>query len=144
MGTEPLDKIKDDIFPNKETPYKLFNGVQYQDLPIVHLKCSKNHTILTVTDFEGEKIDHHSCALEGFKNARKRTAVAAQVTAQALGERLIKKRVKTVRLKVQGLGAGREAAVKGLSMVGVDIVSISDHTPIRWHSNPRPKKQRRV
>lgn len=50
--------------------------------------------------------------------------------------------MKKVSVIVKGLGAGREAAIKGLQAVGLEITSISDNTPIP-HNGCRPPKKRR-
>lgn len=39
-----------DIFPTFDTPTRLFDGVQYQDLPIVHVKATRNNTIIDLTE----------------------------------------------------------------------------------------------
>jgi len=95
--------------------------------------------------FVGKKILHHSCGLEGFKNTREGTNVAAQATAVTIGTRSVAQGVKNVRVNVRGLGPGRMSAIKGLTMAGVNVVSITDRTPITWvASNPRPKKRRKL
>ena len=44
---------------------------------------------------------------------------------------------------VKGPGSGREAAIRALNTVGLDINSIKDMTPIP-HNGCRPPKKRRV
>lgn len=55
----------------------------------------------------------------------------------------MQKGVHTVRVVVRGLGAGRLAAIKGLEMGGLTVVSITDATRIS-NQHPRPRKVRRV
>ena len=40
----------DRFLPTVETMKQIFDGIPYEDLPIVHIKASKNNTIITVTD----------------------------------------------------------------------------------------------
>jgi len=40
--------------PTEETASMLVNGVRYDQLPVIHIKSSKNNTIIIVTDHSGE------------------------------------------------------------------------------------------
>lgn len=41
------------MFPDEDTPNLVFDGVRFQDLPICHIKCSLNNTLMTLTDSSG-------------------------------------------------------------------------------------------
>lgn len=84
-----------------------------------------------------------SCGVEGFKNTRKGTNIAAQATAITLSQRVLERGIKTVRIQVRGIGPGRMSAIKGVQMAGLNVVSITDNTPVSWNP-PRPRKQRRL
>lgn len=74
------------MFPTLETPDMLFNGVRFADLPVCHIKTTPNNTIISVTDAKGRELyGYRSCGMEGFKNTRKGTNIAAQATAITLG-----------------------------------------------------------
>ncbi|CAG9768885.1 unnamed protein product [Ceutorhynchus assimilis] len=130
-------------FPISDTMNKLFNGIQYKNLPIINIRVSQNNTILTYTESNGVVKLIRSCGIEGFRNARKGTNVAAQSTAITFGTRTLENGVRSVRVRVRGLGPGRTSAIKGLQMAGLDVVSITDSTPVSW-SPPRPRKQRKL
>lgn len=133
------------LFPDEDTPNRLFDGIRFADLPICNIKASPNNTIMTICTAQGKRLILHSCGLEGFKNTREGTNVAAQATAITIGTKSIAQGMKTVRVAVRGLGPGRMSAIKGLTMAGVNVVSITDRTPITWiSSNPRPKKRRKL
>ena len=51
--------------------------------------------------------------------------------------------VRTVDVMVKGPGSGREAAIRALQGVGLQVQSIKDITPIP-HNGCRPRKRRRV
>ena len=51
--------------------------------------------------------------------------------------------MKTVEVYVKGPGAGREAAIRALQAVGLEVSMIKDVTPIP-HNGCRPPKRRRV
>lgn len=130
--------------PTLETHATLIDGVRYDELPIVYIKSTPNNTMMTATNYQGREVFvHTSCGLEGFKNIKKSTNVAAQATGLSLGTKMLKKGIQTCRILIKGLGAGRLASIKGLQMAGVKIVSISDRTPI-LHSGPRPRKAKRL
>ncbi|CAA99938.1 Ribosomal protein S11 [Caenorhabditis elegans] len=129
--------------PTAETLKQQFDGVAYHELPLVYIRASKNNTLVTVMDNKNEVITSTSCRLEGFKNARKKTTIAGQTTGVAAGQRLVRRGIRTVRVQVKGLGPGRMTCVKGLTVAGVHVVSISDHTPL-CELGPRPRKIRRI
>ncbi|CAB3397452.1 unnamed protein product [Caenorhabditis bovis] len=130
-------------FPTAETLKTEFDGILYAELPIVYIKATKNNTLVTVMDNKNEVITYTSCRLEGFKNARKKTTIAGQTTGVAAGQRLVRRGIRTVRVEVKGLGPGRMTCVKGLTVAGVHVVSITDHTPL-GELGPRPRKIRRI
>lgn len=133
----------DDRFPDLHLPTREFNGVMFKDLPIVNVTATMNNTFICLTDNFGTAVTIRSCGYDGFKNARKGTNVAAQATAFTIGKKMVQRGFRTVRAKVSGLGAGRLAALRGLTFAGVNIISVTDTTPISWNP-PRPRKQRRL
>lgn len=76
---------KGDLFPDENTPNRLFNGVPFKDLPIMNIRVSPNNTIIGLTNSKGDMQLIRSCGIEGFKNTRKGTNIAAQATAITLG-----------------------------------------------------------
>ncbi|KYB26418.1 small ribosomal subunit protein uS11 [Tribolium castaneum] len=134
---------KTDIFPDADTPNRLFNGIPFKNLPIMNIRVSPNNTIITMTDDKGAVKLLRSCGIEGFKNTRKGTNIAAQATAITIGTKVLERGIKTVRVRVRGLGPGRMSAIKGLQMSGLEIVSITDSTPVSWNP-PRPRKAKKL
>ena len=51
--------------------------------------------------------------------------------------------LKSVEVFVKGPGAGREAAIRALQAVGLEVTMIKDVTPVP-HNGCRPPKRRRV
>lgn len=124
-------------FPDEDTPNKLFNNIPYSQLPIVHIKCSKNNTLVVLVDLKGKTLLIDSCGRNGFKNCRKGTTVAAQVTGESMGAKLLKSGYNTVRVCIKGLGPGRLECVKAVARMGVTVASVSDTTPYDEYP-PRP------
>lgn len=69
------------MFPLAETPRQLFNGIPFNEIPVCSIKVSPNNTIISISDSKGVPQMIRSCGVEGFKNSRKGTNIAAQATA---------------------------------------------------------------
>lgn len=110
---------------------------------IVHVTATFNNTLVSVTDPSGNSIGWSSAGKMGFKGSRKSTAYAAQVVSQDACRQAMGHGLKEVDVRVKGPGSGREAAVRAVQGLGLDILSIRDVTPIP-HNGCRPKKARRV
>jgi small subunit ribosomal protein S11 len=44
------------MYPDENTPTRLFNGIPFRDVPICNIKASKNNTIITVSNAKGGSI----------------------------------------------------------------------------------------
>ena len=110
---------------------------------IAHVNSSFNNTLVTITDHQGNTIAWSSSGSMGFKGSRKSTPYAAQLAAEDAGKKASEHGVKMVDIEVQGPGSGRESALRALQIVGFQVNSIRDVTPIP-HNGCRPKKRRRV
>ena len=110
---------------------------------VAHVNSSFNNTLVTITDHQGNTIAWSSSGSMGFKGSRKSTPYAAQLAAEDAGKKASEHGVKIVDIEVQGPGSGRESALRALQIVGFQVNSIRDVTPIP-HNGCRPKKRRRV
>lgn len=110
---------------------------------VVHIKSSFNNTIVSITDPKGRVIGWSSAGRVGFKGSRKSTAYAAQLVAQDASRQAMAHGLKEVEVWVKGPGSGREAAIRALQAIGLDITVIKDVTPVP-HNGCRPPKRRRV
>ncbi|XP_057576059.1 28S ribosomal protein S11, mitochondrial isoform X1 [Hippopotamus amphibius kiboko] len=118
-------------------------GKKFEEIPIAHIKASYNNTQIQVVSAAHQPLAHASCGTEGFRNAKKGTGIAAQTAAIAAAAKATRKGVTHVRVVVKGLGPGRLSAIKGLTMGGLEVISITDNTPIP-HNGCRPRKARRL
>lgn len=109
---------------------------------VVHIKSSFNNTLVTITDLEGNVVSWASAGTQGIKGSKKSTPYAASMAAEAAGKEAVAAGMKAVDVEVKGLGQGRDAAVRSLSTVGLEVKSITDVTPIP-HNGCRPPKRRR-
>ena len=108
-----------------------------------YIKASYNNTIVTITDPNGDVIAWGSAGASGFKGARQATPYAAQIAAEGAAEKAKLFGLEKINVYVKGVGSGRDQAIRGLTGGGLDLISISDVTPIP-HNGCRKKKQRRV
>ncbi|XP_070814043.1 small ribosomal subunit protein uS11m [Chaetodon trifascialis] len=120
-----------------------WGGKKFEELPIAHIKATYNNTHIQLTDGTGQSMVRTSCGTEGFRNVKKSTPVAAQTAGISAAAKAKIKGVTFVRVVVQGLGPGRQSAIKGLTMGGLKVVSITDNTPTP-HNGCRPRKARRI
>lgn len=110
---------------------------------IAHIQSTFNNTIITITDVNGNVISWSSAGIKGFKGSRKSTPYAAQQSAEDAARKAMVHGLKNVDVYVKGPGAGREAALRSLQAVGLNIRTIRDVTPIP-HNGCRQPKRRRV
>ncbi len=110
---------------------------------IAHIHASFNNTIITISDRQGNALCWATSGGSGFRGSRKSTPFAAQVAAQAAGEKAQEFGLKNLEVNIKGPGPGRESAVRALNALGFKITNITDVTPVP-HNGCRPPKRRRV
>lgn len=108
-----------------------------------HIKSTFNNTIVTITDTNGNSLSWASAGGLGFRGSKKSTPFAAQAAAETAAKAAMGHGLKTVEVYVKGPGSGREAAIRALQAVGLEVNMIKDVTPIP-HNGCRPPKRRRV
>ncbi|KAF7241473.1 28S ribosomal protein S11, mitochondrial [Varanus komodoensis] len=128
--------------PGRESSMR-WAGKPFEEIPIVHIKATYNNTHVQVTSHENVPLALSTCGTEGFKNAKKSSVIAAQAAGMAAAAKAKAKGVSHVRIVMKGLGPGRMAAIKGLTMGGLEVISLTDNTPIP-HNGCRPRKARRL
>ena len=108
-----------------------------------HVQESFNNLIITMTDTQGNVVAWTSSGQHCFRGSRKSTPYAAQITAEQAARRAMDNGMRQVDVFVKGPGAGRESAIRSLQIAGLQVLSITDVTPIP-HNGCRPPKRRRV
>ncbi len=109
----------------------------------VHIQSTFNNTIVTVTDSHGNALSWASAGEMGFRGSKKSTPFAAQSAAEKAAKAAMEHGLKTVEVFVKGPGSGREAAIRALQGVGLEVTLIKDVTPVP-HNGCRPPKRRRI
>ena len=109
----------------------------------VHINSSFNNTIVTFTDMAGNVISWSSSGKLGFKGSKKSTPYASQQSLEDAAKVAKENGIRSVEVYAKGPGNGREAAIRSLQNVEINVTLIKDVTPIA-HNGCRPPKIRRV
>jgi len=110
----------------------------------VHVLATFNNTIITFTDDKGGALTQASAGGCGFRGSKKGTAYAAQVAAEKAGNAAKQQHgFAKADVFIKGVGLGRDAAVRALSSLDIQVESIKDVTGVA-HGGVRPKKARRI
>lgn len=110
----------------------------------LHVQATFNNTIVTFTDKSGNVLSASSSGACGFRGSKKGTAYAAQIASEKAGT--IAKQsygLATVDVIVKGVGLGRDAAVRALQGLDIQVESIKDVTGVAF-GGCRPRKARRA
>lgn len=109
----------------------------------VHILSSFNNTIITVTDEQGNAVSACSAGALGFKGSRKSTPFAAQQASEKALAAAKEHGIRNVDVFIKGPGNGRESSIRAIEVVGLNVTSITDVSPVP-HNGCRPPKRRRV
>jgi len=110
----------------------------------VHIFATFNNTIITFTDSKGGVLTTGSAGACGFRGSKKGTAYAAQVATEKAGNAARQQHgLSKVDVFLKGVGLGRDAAVRTLQNLNMQVENITDVTGVP-HGGVRPRKARRV
>jgi small subunit ribosomal protein S11 len=109
----------------------------------IYVAASYNNTCISLTDGQGNVLVWSSSGSLGFKGPRKATPYAASKVVENIFEKLGPIDLGKVSVYVQGVGSGRDGAIRALAGRGLNIVCLEDVTPFP-HNGCRPRKARRV
>ena len=117
--------------------------VKVDPLGQVHIRATFNNIIISVTNVDGQLISWSSAGKMGFRGSKKNTPYAAQVSSLDCAKVAYDAGLRKVDVFVKGPGSGRDSAIRNLQTVGIEVMSITDITPMP-HNGCRPPKRRRV
>ena len=110
---------------------------------VVHVDSTFNNTRVVITDPQGNVLSWSTGGKLGYKGSRKSTSYVAQVIAgDAAKKAMLTYGLKEVEVEVKGPGQGRESAVRGIALAGLEITVLRDVTPLP--NGCRPPKKRRI
>jgi len=133
-GTEVKDGAK--ASASKSGKRKLETGILF-------VQSTYNNTKVMLADPKGNAVAWSSSGSLGFKGAKKGTPFAAAKVGEVVAEKAVAMGMKEVMAVINGVGSGRESAVRGFISKGINLSSIKDVTPVP-HNGPKPPKPRRV
>jgi len=110
---------------------------------VAFISSTYNNTIISIADTQGNIVAWCSSGKVGFKGPKKSTPYAAGVVVKELADFVKSSGLQQIDVIIKGVGMGRDASIRGLSGLGLQILSIKDRTPVP-HNGPRAKKPRRV
>ena len=134
------------IFINKENKNwerktRYVKQKQYKPKGIIYIHSTRNNTIVTLTDLNGNTKSWASGGSCGFSGTRRSSTYAAKAAAQKVAKDAISLGLHYIRVQIKGLRRGRKkSAVKGLTKLR--IVQIIDTTSIPHNGCRAPKKRR--
>jgi small subunit ribosomal protein S11 len=108
-----------------------------------YVQATFNNVIVTLTNNAGQAISWSSAGKMGFRGSKKNTPYAAQTAAQDASKVAYDLGLRRVRVFVNGPGGGRESAIRTINAAGIEVMEITDVTPLP-HNGCRPPKRRRV
>lgn len=109
----------------------------------MHIQATFNNTIVSFTDKAGNVLTASSAGATGFRGSKKGTAYAAQIAAEKAAEAAKSNYgLKSVDVFVNGIGQGRDSAIRALNTFEISVESIKDVTGVP-HGGVRPRKERR-
>lgn len=148
--TTPVKEAPIDSAPSAETEVKTVAAPKRKKskraVPFGHLHvlATFNNTIITFTDDKGAVLTTSSAGACGFRGSKKGTAYAAQIAVEKAGAAARQQHgLSKVDVFVKGIGLGRDAAVRTLQNLDIQVQSITDVTGVP-HGGVRPRKARRV
>jgi small subunit ribosomal protein S11 len=110
----------------------------------MHVLATFNNTIITFTDRNGGALSAASAGGCGFRGSKKGTAYAAQVAVEKAAQSAKQLHgISKVDVYVKGIGLGRDAAIRSLQGLDIQIETIKDVTGVP-HGGCRPRKARRI
>ncbi|MBA3551005.1 30S ribosomal protein S11 [Patescibacteria group bacterium] len=142
MGKKRIVK-KTDTEEGAKKPQQVSAAKKRFEFANLYVQSTYNNTKVVLTDPKGNTLAWSSSGSLGFKGAKKGTPFAAAKVGELLGTKAQTIGVKEVAVVVNGVGSGRESAIRGFISKSIGISAIKDVTPVPYNG-PKPKKPRRV
>lgn len=108
----------------------------------IYVTATFNNTVVTLTNNQGHTLGWSSSGAVGFKGTRKATPYAAIKAMEGVIQKAKSLGMSAVEVYIKGPGPGRDATIRALRGVGLNVMLIADVTPMP-HNGPRAKKRRR-
>lgn len=143
MGKKKIVETNTEEKAEGAKPEVVVSSKKRLETGILHVQSTYNNTKVVLSDKKGNVVAFSSSGAIGFKGAKKGTPFAAAKVGEILAAKAQTLGLKEVDVVINGVGSGRESAVRGFISKGVNISTIRDKTPVPFNG-PKPKKPRRV
>ncbi len=108
----------------------------------VYIHSTFNNTIVTFADVKGNVVTWASSGTVGYKGSKKKTPFAAGRASEVASVKAFEMGMRQVDDFVKGVAPGRETAIRSIATSGIEVLSITDVTPIPHNGCRPPKKPR--
>lgn len=95
------------FYPSKDTMKLDVDGTAYNQLPVVNIKSTNNNVIISLCKATGDILYCSSAGALGFRNARRKTNLAAQSVGAHIGERALNIGLRNLRVCLNGINSSR-------------------------------------
>ena len=143
MGKKRIVKTEKDAEGGEKVAPVQKSSKKKFDSGILYVQSTYNNTKLILTDKKGSALAWSSSGSLGFKGAKKGTPFAAAKVGELLAVKAQDLGIKEIDVVVKGVGSGRESGIRGFISKGINILKITDRTPVPFNG-PKAKKPRRV
>ncbi len=118
---------------------------QFKTIPRgrAYINATLNNTIVTITDPNGNAITWASAGNCGFRGPKKSTPYAASLVINKIADNLEPYGMRELHVITNGIGGGRDSALRTLNSKGFTVLSIREVTAIP-HNGCRARRPRRV
>lgn len=109
----------------------------------VHVACTMNNILCTVSDLEGRVVARSSGGMVGLKHRARSTPQAGSAVANQAAQRAVSAGHKVVHVELRGPSRGRGQILRGILNAGLRVADIRDVTPLPTNGC-RPPHARRL
>ncbi|GMO17084.1 MAG: 30S ribosomal protein S11 [Mycoplasmoidaceae bacterium] len=109
---------------------------------IIHIHSTANNTIVSLSDEKGNILNWASSGTVGYKGTKKSTPYSAGQAATVVAGNAKNFGITSVKIQVNGIGQGKDTAIRSIDAAGLAITELIDSTPIPHNGCKPPKKPR--
>jgi len=110
---------------------------------VVHVNCTMNNIVVSVSTLDGEVISRCSGGMIGLKHRARASASAATDIAKNAAQKAVEKGFKITEVRLKGPSRSRGQILRGIQGAGMKISEIRDLTPMPTNGC-RPPAARRL
>ena len=110
---------------------------------VVHVNCTMNNIVVSVSTLDGEVISRCSGGMIGLKHRARASASAATDIARSAAQKAVEKGFKVTEVRLKGPSRSRGQILRGIQGAGMKISEIRDMTPMPTNGC-RPPAARRL